>query len=377
MVWGAAADIEGHAAPLADELRDRIARTGPMPFREFMDAALYHPRYGYYHTSATMTGRGGDYVTSPEAHPVFGGLVGRHIAELWRLMSSPAEFAVVEQGAGSGALARDIIGWARREDPAFADALRYQIVEPAPQLEQAQRATLSVLAGDVTWGHDLPARVEGCLLSNELLDAFPVHRVVPRDGELHEVFVGVEDGRFVDVLRPLTNPAIAAYFDAAGVLPGEGCYAEVNLDALEWIRGVAASLRRGYVLTFDYGYDAPELYAPWRRDGTLLCIYRHAAGSDPYQRIGRQDITSSVDFTSLQRAGDEAGLRTIGMTDQASFLVRMGIADGLDASAGLESYFERRSVMLALTDAARLGRIRVLLQGRGVPNTLPRGFTDG
>ena len=171
--------------------------------------------------------------------------------------------------------------------------------------------------------------------------------------------------------------AIGAYFDALGLLPGDGSYAEVNLDAADWMRDVAASLERGYVLTFDYGYEATELYAPWRKDGTLLCFSKQSASSDPYQRIGKQDMTASVDFTTLKRIGEESGLRTLAMTDQSSFLVRMGIGEGVaEAQNEMEEYFARRKVAMDLIDPARLGRIKVLLQGKDVPATVPRAFAD-
>lgn len=370
------------STPLVEELRARIAADGPITFREFMQAALYHPTYGYYTTSAGSMSRGGDYVTSPEVHPVFGALVAKQICELWNVMSRPERFAVVEYGAGSGLLARDLLHWAHAHEPKFAAALRYRIVEISPALRDAQRRTLAggVPRDEVEWLDTPPSRVSGCVLSNELLDAFPVHRVVRMADELREVFVAVDDaGRFVDELRPLSDPAIARYFGALGLLPGESCYAEVNLDAPRWIADVAASIERGYVLTFDYGYEATDLYAPWRRDGTLLCFYRQSASSDPYQRIGKQDMTASVDFTMLRRAGEAAGLSTIAMTDQSSFLVRLGIGDGIASVAQerpgeMEEYFARRKVVMDLIDPGRLGRIKVLLQGKGVPDAPPSGF---
>lgn len=369
------------SAPLVAELRARIERDGPLPFRDFMQAALYHARHGYYRTSAAVTSRGGDFVTSPEVHPVFGALVAKQLAECWRVMSCPSAFDVVEQGAGRGLLARDII-LAAEQEPQFAAALRYRLVEPAPNLRRAQEETLAhaeVAGARVEWIDELPGAVTGVVLSNELLDAFPVHRVVRRGGALCEVFVAHDGTRFVDELRPLANAAIRDYFDALGLLPGEGCYAEVNLDAPRWIADVARSLERGCVLTFDYGYDAADLYKPWRRDGTLLCFYRQSASSDPYQRVGKQDMTASVDFTTLRRAGEEAGLRTLGFTDQASFLARWGIGEGVAAVARerpseIEEYFARRNVVLDLIDPGKLGRIKVLLQGRGVPDTELRGF---
>ncbi|MDE3095010.1 MAG: SAM-dependent methyltransferase [Chloroflexota bacterium] len=371
------------SGPLADELRARIAAGGPMTFRDFMEAALYHPRFGYYTTHADAMTRGGDYVTSPEVHAVFGTLVAKQLIELWELMGRPARFDLVEAGGGGGLLARDILLRAARA-PAFAAALRYRIVERSPALAARQRQTLAGVEGaaDVGWLDALPDAVEGCVLSNEFFDALPVHRVRREGGDLREVYVTHDGRRFADAPGPLSTPALASYFEALGLLPGEGCLAEVNLDAVDWMKRISRAVTRGAVLTFDYGYEAGDLYAPWRRDGTLLCFYRQSASSDPYQRLGRQDITASVDFTSLRAAGERAGLRTLGMTDQAQFLLRMGIGDGLASVARerpeqIEEYFARRNVVMDLIDPGRLGRIKVLLQGRGLPDGPPRGFREG
>ncbi|HEY7801483.1 MAG TPA: class I SAM-dependent methyltransferase, partial [Dehalococcoidia bacterium] len=279
---------------------------------------------------------------------------------------------------GGGLLARDIIRRASRE-PDFAAALRYRIVELSRALIARQRRTLAdVPDADIAWCTGIPAGIEGCVLSNEFFDALPVHRVRREDRILREVYVEEAGGRFVDGLGDPSTPALTAYFDALGVQPGDGCLAEVNLDAIGWMEQIATALRRGAVLTFDYGYEARELYAPWRRDGTLLCFYRQSASSDPYARVGMQDITSSVDFTSLRAASERGGLRTAGMTDQSQFLIRLGIGAGLTAVAAeqpqLEEYFARRNVVLDLIDPGKLGRIKVMLATRGLGDLALTGF---
>ncbi|MDP9237221.1 MAG: SAM-dependent methyltransferase [Chloroflexota bacterium] len=371
------------SAPLVTELRERIAREGAITFRDFMAAALYDPKHGYYMTAERAMSRGGDYVTSPEVHSIFGSLVAKQLFELWETIGRPPRFDIVEQGAGTGLLARDILRWSARV-PEFAAAISYRIVEISAALARVQRETLRERAPSdsaIEWLAALPPAITGCVLSNELVDAFPVHRIVREGDELREVFVTWRDGRFVDEPQPLSDPALRRYFDDLGLLPGDGCYAEVNLDAPRWITEVAQCLERGYVLTFDYGYEAAQLYAPWRRDGTLLCFYRQSASSDPYQRLGKQDMTASVDFTTLRLAGERCGLRTLGMTVQSQFLVRLGISEGIAAVAGegnaqMEEYFARRRVVMDLIDPGKLGRVKVLLQGKGVPETRLRGFND-
>ncbi len=365
-------------AALGDAIAARVQSQGPIPFRDFMDAALYHPQHGYYRSRREKMGREGDYLTSPEVSPAFGVLVGRQLHEMWQAMGAPQRFDVVEVGAGTGLLCRDIVRWARGHAPEFHDALAYTIVEVSDALIQRQHEALAEEADDVRWSAELPNGIEGCLLSNELLDSFAVHRVTVRDGELMEVFVGWDSARFVEELRPPSTPEIAAYFRRLGLLPGEGCRAEVNLAAAQWMRDAGRALHRGFVLTFDYGYEAEELYAPWRSDGTLLCFYRHNPSGDPYARLGRQDITSHVDFTSLRQAGEEAGLQTLGLPSQSEFLTNLGIAEALapprEGDLNLEEYYARRRAVSELIDPAALGRIRVLVQAKSVGHPRLRGL---
>lgn len=363
---------------LRRRIGDEICTLGPITFRRFMALALYHPQEGYYRRRPAHGARG-DYLTSAELHPLFGALLRRQLRELWTLLGEPPTFSVMEMGAGSGALARAIL--AAGPSDAFAAALRYEIVEPAPQLRGAQTATLGALAGSVVWHEALDGltpRPFVCLLSNELPDSFPVHRVTVKDGELRELFVAERDGQFVETPGAPSTSALANYFARLGLLPGEGCTAEVNLDALRWIGNVARVIERGFALTLDYGYSAARLYAPWRRQGTLLCYSQHSVGDDPYVRVGRQDLTSHVDFTSLVRAGEEAGLHLLGFTTQQRFLSALGITEALAGgpagAGGLEEYLARRRAVADLTNPEGLGRIRVLLQSRGVPATPPRGF---
>ena len=368
---------------LKEAIVARIAEEGPITFREFMAMALYQPQLGYYHSPQEKMGRGGDYLTSPEVSSIFGALLGRQLREMWEALEWPSAFQTVEVGAGTGALCRDLLRWARRAAPRFFQALRYTIVELSPALAERQRMALAAdqeIGQRVRWADALPPEMEGCILSNELLDSMPVHRVAVVAGRLQEVYVTWNGRRFVEKLGPPSAPEIEAYFRQLGLLSGEGCRAEVNLEALRWVQQAATSLCRGFVLTFDYGYEAPELFAPWRRDGTLLCFYRHNPSSDPYARLGRQDMTSHVDFTSVRRAGEGAGLTTVGMLPQAEFLTNLGIADALsppnEADPNLEEYYARRRAVTELLDPAGLGRIRVLVQAKGVAEIAMTGLGE-
>jgi SAM-dependent MidA family methyltransferase len=366
-------------AVLRRHVTAELQARGKLPFRRFMQLALYHPEEGYYRRREPV-GTRGDYLTSPELHPLFGALLRRQLAELWAALDRPAQFTVIEVGAGSGALARAVLAVPEDE---FSAALDYRIVEPEPRLRDRQARTLGVLAGAVHWrgalGADRPAAF-GCVLSNELIDSFPVHRVTVRDGRLRELWVGMDGDRFVDVEDDLSTPELAAYFVRLGLLPGEGCVAEVNLDALAWIGEAAAAIERGFVLTLDYGYPARQLYAPWRRQGTLLCYTKHTVHSDPYVRLGQQDLTAHVDFTSFAAAGEAAGLRTLGFTTQQRFLAALGIEEALQGGpdgAGLEEYLARRRAVADLLNPEGLGRVHVLLQGKDAGSPALRGFREG
>lgn len=353
---------------------ERIQRQGPITFRDFMELALYHPQHGYYSSPGPKMGRQGDYLTSPEVHPVFGHLLAKQVWQLWQMMGAPSPFTLVEMGGGRGLLCRDLLRWAAARAPDFHEALHYCLVERSNALRQEARWHLhqaGIPPGKVAWQRRTPQGIVGCFLSNELLDSFPVHRVVLVGGELREIYVGWAEGRFAEALGPPSTPALGRYFRRLGLLPGEGCRAEVNLEALRWLRAVARALARGFAITFDYGYPAADLYAPWRRDGTLLSFYRHTASADPFARLGRQDMTAHVDFTSLVECGRRWGLEPLPLTSQAEFLSALGIGAGLrparaEGQIDLEEYYARRRAVLELTDPAGLGRIKVLLQAKGV-----------
>jgi SAM-dependent MidA family methyltransferase len=360
--------MEAATGALQDIIRDRVRQAGSISFREFMELALYHPRHGYYRTHDPEL----DYQTSPQVHPVFGAAIGRALAAMWRALGRPPRFDVFEDGAGAGELAAGVLAWARDADASFFGALRYTARDPSGRLRDLPAALAGAgLPVDAARAvEEPPEAAEGCVLANELLDSLPVHRVVLRQGELRELRVALEGERFVDAEAP-APPEVLDYFRQAGVFPAEGCEAEVNLEAPRWLGRAASWLGRGYLLTLDYGYLASELYSAARRRGTLLTFRRHAPGDDAYADPGGRDMTASVDFSALFRAGATAGLQPVLFTSQADFLAQLGIRSeaarrphpGEDLSA---FYALRRSVQ-ELTSPSGLGRIRVLLMAKEAP----------
>jgi len=365
---------------LVDKLVSRIKREGPLSFADFMEAALYDPDFGYYMTPGSRIGPAGDYYTSLDVHPIFAESLGRQVAQaadsiVSSLREGDGDFTIIEMGAGKGLLARHLLDAYRRDNPAFLSRVRYVLIERSPAMIAAQRQHLRPLldAGvNIRWAPDLsmfpPGSVTGVILSNELVDAFPVHRVVMRPLGLREIFVGPpstqDGGGFIEIEAPPASPALERHFERLGVTLEIGQRADVNLQALEWMRQVGAILRRGLVLTIDYGHTAADLYAPSRKDGTLLCYHRHAVSDSPYLRVGQQDLTAPVDFTSLALAGQEAGLTVTGFTNQLHFLMGLGIES---AFAGVDPESPESAAMRALLRPDGMGTTyKVLIQHKGM-----------
>lgn len=368
---------ERSGSGLRDFILARIRQSGPIPFSRFMEWCLYHPDYGYYQSEKATVGKGGDYYTAPSVHPLFGRMVARQLLQMSELVGAE-RFTVVEMGAGRGFLCLDILDWARGNAAAFYRRLDYRLVDVSRRFvgEQKELLALHAAEGKVSWEEDGTGEasgrmIDGCFLSNELVDAFPVHRVVVQGGRLREIYVGERDGGFVDVPGDLSTPEIGEYFRNDGVELREGQEAEVNLRALEWIADVGCRLRRGFVLTVDYGRLAEELYAPWRSSGTIMCYQRHRASGDPYERVGEQDITAHVNFSQLIRGGEAAGLAFTGLVPQYRFLIGLGLLGEMEEAAKgmseLEGLQMRLSAKHLIEPEMGMGEtFKVLVQHKGI-----------
>jgi SAM-dependent MidA family methyltransferase len=372
-------DAVGEDEDLVARIHDEVARRGPITFARFMDLALYDPAGGYYRGDAARPGREGDFLTAPEAHPIFGAALARAVADIWDHLGRPAPFILREFGAGTGVLGLAILTALSAERPDLASVVRYDPVEVEARRLDAIRARLAEagLEAMLVEGQASLEPAVGIILGNEILDALPTHRVVVRDGTLREVMVGSRGGMFEDVEAEPSTPALAARLVADGVALSDGQRAEICLAVEPWIAGVAAGLRRGVVLLIDYGYPAAELYDPVRRhDGTLRAYLRHRVHNDPYIHVGRQDLTAHVDVTAVEQAAAAAGLTHLGTTTQAEFLVGLGTETLLqaiqsDPATTLEQYLAVRSALMRLLDPAAMGRFRVMGFGRGWPEGRP------
>ncbi len=365
----------GENEVLAARIRAEIEATGPMTFARFMELALYDPDGGYYRGAEPRPGRSGDFLTAPEAHPIFGQAVANQLVEVWERLDRPAPFVVREHGAGAGTLAEAIMNRLERARPELLAVLRYVPIEIDTRRVEAFGERLSAAGfADRIAPADDDGPFTGVVLANEVLDALPVHRIGVRDGSLAECFVGVgADGRLFDAWGPLSTPALGERLEADGVRLAEGQSGEVCLALDRWIADAVQYLERGLLLLIDYGALSSELYDAVRRpQGTVRAFVRHRASDDLYGHIGRQDLTAHVDLTALGAAVMNAGLALVGETSQAEFLIgndAEALLQGVqnDPATTLAGYVELRSALMRLIDPAGMGGFRVTAFGRAWP----------
>ncbi|TFG36526.1 MAG: hypothetical protein E4H45_00915 [Nitrospirales bacterium] len=361
--------------PLEKIIIEKIKKRGPIPFEVFMEMALYEPGFGYYASENTDIGKAGDFFTSQHLHPVFGAMIGRQLEEMWEILGKPSVFHVVELGAGTGLLCLDIMNYLR--DKAFLDSLTYVIVEINPFLRNKQEKLLHPYSSKVKWISSLQelGAIEGCILSNELPDAFPVH-LVEMDEELKEIYVAVADGYFTEIKGQLSTDSLAAYLKEFSIELPAGYRTEINLRIKDWLASSSEVLSKGFILTIDYGYPAQEYYSEERNRGTLLCYYRHQVNENPYQNTGVQDITAHVNFSSLKKWGGEFGLKTLGFCNQGAFFVSLGIDNVMgELFTNSSDYLFEIAKIKRLILPGTIGEThKVMIQYKGTDNPDLRGF---
>jgi len=370
------------AAAVAARLRERMAEAGgAIPFDEYMRLALYEPGLGYYVAGRERLGKGGDFTTAPELTPFFGYTVAGQVVDI---LARCGGGDVLEAGAGSGALATELLAELERLGNLPE---RYRILEVSPDLRQRQektiQRTLPHLMDRVEWLDDFPDEGwSGVVVANELLDSLPVHRVrVTADGFKELYAAPAEEGAgFQWQEGPLSDPLLATRLGDPAQLP-EGMETEVSLEAPAWVAQASERLERGGLLLIDYGHRADDLYAPMRAAGTLMCHFHHRAHDDPFFLPGVQDITAHVDFSAAAAAGEAAGLEVGGYTTQAQFLMNLGLAHRVESYLGGgvsdEEQLQLATALKQLTLPQAMGEsFKVLLLVRGVEGPFT-GFREG
>jgi SAM-dependent MidA family methyltransferase len=375
---------------------ERIRERGPMTVAEYMELALYHPECGYYARASVRTGRAGDFFTSVDVGPLFGELLAVQIAEMWRIIGKGSGrgardqgFDLVEAGAGNGRLARDVLDWLGAREPACYEALRLHLVERSAEARRDQERALGPHGGKLESSSDvLPARIDGVIYANELLDALPTHLVEMTDEGLREVFVDADGDRLVERVGHSSSAELTPYLARAGAALEPGWRAEINLNASAWVRDAARRLARGFIVLVDYGHRAPDLYSGARAGGTLTSFARHttAAPSAVSSQVpawladpGSRDITAHVDLTSLAAEAEKEGLTTIAVLDQTYFLLGLGLAERLVESTGDgRRDVERRLALKTLMMPGGLGSShKVMIFSRDVGSPPLRGCSFG
>ena len=393
--------------PLRNLIIKDIKKKGKITFAEFMRMVLYHPKYGYYNSNIERVGKFGDYYTSPTVHRMFGDIIAKQLEEMWRIMGKDA-FTVVEMGVNKGWLCHDIIQCIRKEYPKFYDNLHYIIIESNPYAREKQRLLLDSinLTGEIPLSHTLAKRdenttpssppceergrsaknpllhrkvswhtytengfsfnkIQGCFLSNEFVDALPVHRLRVKNKILKEVYVGYNNANLCEIDDEVSNQALKHYLETHQSINDDQWY-EVNVSAPEWLKYISEKLTKGFVITIDYGDTIDGIYRENDVDGTLRCYYKHTVNRDYYERLGKQDITASVDFANLMDAGRSVGLETTGFTKQSHFLIALGILERLNTmNNDLETILKVKNLL----HPEGMGEIfKVLIQHKNIEN---------
>ena len=363
---------------IAEIIRREIGENGALPFARFMELALYCPEFGYYEQQKDTIGRHGDFITSVSVGNLFGEMLAFQFAEwLEELRIANCELRIVEAGAHDGKLAKDILNWLQTNRPKLFSEIEYFIIEPSPRRQEWQRETLKSFAPRVRWLSDLKQLLvgrdsvepkfkinHGIIFSNELLDAFTVHRFGwdAKNKKWFEWGVAVDGEQFV--WAKIQNSKFKIQnSELESVLP-DGYTIENSPAAENWWHEAAGILTRGKLLTIDYGLTDEELFSPVRKNGTLRGYFRHRADDDVLANVGEQDLTAHVNFSVIQKVGEEAGLKTENFYTQPQFLTQILAKTQRDKNFG-EWNASRVRQFQTLTHPEHLGRgFRVLVQSR-------------
>jgi SAM-dependent MidA family methyltransferase len=358
--------------PLALLLAEQIRSHGPINFAQYMEACLYHPVHGYYTKSDQHPRR--DYFTSVDASPLFGRLLARQFHEMWNLLGRPEPFWLVEAGAGAGHLAKQILDCAASPWPDFYRALHFVAVERSAvrRALQSQILDTHIQSGKFESQQELPAEIPcGCIFSNELIDAMPVHRVIRDGNDLREIYVGLGKNGLCDEFGALSSNALRDYFSSQGISLQEEQQAEINRHACHWIAKVGEKLKRGFVVTIDYGHEAHELYNELHMRGTALAYERHRATENIYRVPGEQDLTAHVNFSALDIYGQKNGLARTAFTSQCNFLLALArhsnFADLQSEELSEAEQTQRRLLFKTLINPEGMGEtFQILIQHKGI-----------
>jgi SAM-dependent MidA family methyltransferase len=358
--------------PLEEIIRSGIVNDGPISFRDFMDTCLYHPGLGYYTSGKERIGSAGDFYTSPSLTPVFGAMIACQIAEMIPYVDTKT-FTTVEFGGGKGQLSRQImqiLGTFAN----FKCDVRYFIIEknrPTQQHVNHSDPAVHFIEKISDLGH-----FSGVVISNELLDNFPVHRFV-KGRELFEVFVEYKDGNFGDLLQPV-SAELRNSINLSELDYPTGAQFEWNAEMKGWLNTIFSVMQQGFILNVDYGSLHHRLLNQYMNGGTISCYYNHQRNNNPYFNIGMQDITSDVNFSLLNLFARAAGFCYTGFTSQVKFLLSMGLCGYIDNICTGREAFDTGALIKSFV--LEMGtRFNVMIHHKGISKPVLKGlqFAEG
>jgi SAM-dependent MidA family methyltransferase len=362
-----------HSARVATHIMEVIRDVGGwIPFSKYMELAMFAPGLGYYSAGAAKIGAAGDFTTAPEMSSLFGATLARQVAQVLAVTAGD----ILEFGAGSGKLARDLI---RALQKSGCEPRQYSILEPSPDLRERQNSFLQNEIPEwisrVRWIDQLPENFAGVMIANEVLDAMPIDLVSWQADGVYERGVALSGNDFIWQDKKLESGAILDHARTINVVPPY--ISELHRAGAAFIRSVGDSMKHGVALLIDYGFLDHEYYHADRSAGTLMCHYRHRAHTDPFFLPGAQDITAHVNFSAMMDAARSVGLDTEGFTTQANFLIACGITDQLGEidPVNAAQYLPLANQVQRLLSPAEMGELfKVLAVGRGIDFQL-LGFT--
>lgn len=364
--------MSGKSPGLEIRLAGEIAGSGPISFERFMECALYDPEAGYYASGRAVIGRHGDFFTNVSVGPVYGEVLAGQFVEMWQALGQPAGFTLVEQGAGEGQLARDILDALATTS---LNGVPLILVEPSEVLRKIQAGKLA--GHDVSWVADAAALPELCGVhySNELFDAFPVHLIRSTGDGWTERYVDHENDAFFWREMPVAGEL--ADLVANFPLRPKGFTTEVCLSHRPLLHTLAAKIARGFLLAVDYGMTQESLLAGHRTDGTLSCYRGHRRDANPLDSPGDKDLTAHVNFSLLARDAIEAGWRFGNFADQHRFLVGASTSlllsmDGRPPDPAARK--KLRSLQMLLHPESMGRQFHAILFSKGVPDVNLSGF---
>jgi SAM-dependent MidA family methyltransferase len=356
---------------LSLQIQQQIETHGPIPFADFMQAALYTPKWGYYNRDHAKIGRDADFITAPEISPLFGACIAEQIQE-YSQQQGPV--SIIEYGPGNGTLAQTITSHLPE-----ACLAHYYLCDISPSLRARQQALgdslPEAIAKKISCIDAIPADFSGVIIANEVLDAMPVHRFTVGES-LHEQYVDWQAGQFTPIDRISQNATLIEQVGRINTPMAPGYQSEINLQAGPWIQAIAERLTEGLILLIDYGYNERTYYHPERQGGTLCCFQAHQSSSNPFVSVGACDITAHVDFTHIVSHACAAGLNPVGYVEQSHFLMNLGIIEKAQAQYA-SNPIETASAMKLLLMPHEMGSLcKVLGLTKNLPAYNWQGFID-